>query len=53
MSEELKIGAIFRLIDKLSEMKANGASEAEIEKLQDDIGDLQMNAIVGDLFDED
>ena len=53
MSKELEIAAIFKLIDKLNEMKEMGAAPKDIEDLEDDIGNLQMNAIVGDLFDED
>ena len=53
MSKELEIGAIFRLIDKLNEMKEMGAAPKDIENLEDDIGNLQMNSIMGDLFDED
>lgn len=53
MSKELEIGAIFRLIDKLNEMKEMGAAPKDIEDLEDDIGNLQMNSIMGDLFDED
>jgi hypothetical protein len=41
---------ILRLIDQLEEMRASGASPEEIEKLEDDIGDLQMNLLVGELF---
>ena len=58
MSKELEIGAIFKLIDKvdklnkLNEMEEMGAAPKDIEKLQDDIADLQMNAFLGDLFDE-
>lgn len=53
MSREVEIGAIFRLIEKLNEMKEMGAAPKDIENLEDDIGNLQMNSIIGDLFDED
>ena len=49
---KLQIGAIFDLIEKLNALKEAGASEAEIEKLADDIGDLQMCVAIGDLEDE-
>jgi len=53
MSREVEIAAIFRLIEKLNEMKEMGAAPKDIENLEDDIGNLQMNSIIGDLFDED
>jgi hypothetical protein len=53
MSREVEIDAIFRLIEKLNEMKEMGAAPKDIENLEDDIGNLQMNSIIGDLFDED
>jgi hypothetical protein len=53
MSKELEIGAIFRLIDKLNEMKEMGAAPKDTEDLEEEISNLQMNVLVGDLFDED
>lgn len=49
---KLQLGAIFELIERLNALKASGAPESEIEKLADDIGDLQMNVVIGDLEDE-
>jgi|688.fasta_scaffold367556_2 hypothetical protein len=49
---KIQIGAIFELIERLNDMKARGAPEEEIEKLADDIGDLQMNVVIGELEDE-
>lgn len=49
---KLQIGAIFELIEKLNALKEANAPEAEIEKLADDISDLQMNVVIGDLDDE-
>lgn len=53
MSKELEIKSIFRLIDKLKEMEEMGAAPKDIEQLQDDIGELQMNVLIGELFEED
>jgi hypothetical protein len=50
---KLEIAAIFNLIEKLNVLKEKGAPEAEIENLSEEIGNLQMNSIIGDLFDED
>ena len=58
MSKELEIGAIFKLIDKvdklnkLNEMKEMGAAPRDTENLEEEIQNLQMNAFLGDLFDE-
>lgn len=41
---------IFQLIDQLEEMRKSGAHPSRIEKLEDDIGDLQMNLLMGDLL---
>ena len=49
---KLEIAAIFNLIEKLNVLKEKGAPEAEIEKLADDIGGLQINVVIGDLEDE-
>ena len=59
MSRELEIDAIFRLIDKvdkinkLNEMKEMGAAPRDTKDLEEEIQNLQMNVIVGDLFNED
>jgi hypothetical protein len=43
---------IFRLIDELNKGLAEGTITPEQEeKMRDDIGDLQMNVITGDLFE--
>lgn len=43
---------IFRLIDELNKGLAEGTITPEQEeKMREDIGDLQMNVIVGDLFE--
>jgi len=49
----LKTNNIFNLINKLEKMKSMGAAPKDIEKLEDDIGDLQMNSVLGDIFEED
>ena len=51
MSREKELATILRLIEQLKQLQSSGASEEEIEKLQDDIGDLQMNLTVGDLLE--
>ena len=53
MSSKTEINAVFRMLSELDEKKAQNAPLSEIEKLQDDIGDLQMNILIGDLADED
>jgi hypothetical protein len=58
MSKDLD-DAMFRLIDKvdkinkLNEMKEMGAAPRDTEDLEEEIGNLQMNSILGGLFDED
>lgn len=58
MSNKLELDAIFKLIDKvdklnkLNEMEEMGAAPKEIEKLQDEILNLQMNYIVGDMLED-
>jgi hypothetical protein len=49
---KLEIAAIFNLIEKLNVLKEKGAPKAEIENLSEEIGNLQMNVIIGDLDDE-
>ena len=42
---------IFNLIDQLNKGLADGTiTPDQEEKMCDDIGDLQMNVIIGDLF---
>lgn len=59
MSKELEIKEIFRLIDKvdklnkLNEMKEMGAAPKEVEILLEEIQNLQMNVLIGELFEED
>ena len=52
MSKKTELSTILELVERLKAMQESGAPEEEIEKLSDDIGGLQMNLIVGDLFDE-
>jgi len=58
MSKDLD-DAMFRLINKvdkinqLNEMKEMGAAPKDIAILSEEIGNLQMNSILGGLFDED
>ena len=49
----MEVDAIFKLIDKLNEMKEMGAAPKDVEALEDEISNLQMNAVIGNLFDED
>ena len=53
MSRKVEVSTILKLVEKLNEMKELGAAPKDIENLEDDIGNLQMNVIVGDLLDED
>jgi hypothetical protein len=44
---------IFRLIEELNQGLTDGTlTPDQEEKLRDDIGDLQMNVIVGELFED-
>ena len=44
---------IFKLIEQLNKGLEDGTITPEQEeKMRDDIGDLQMNVIVGDLFED-
>ena len=44
---------IFRLIEELNKGLAEGTlTPDQEEKLRDEIGDLQMNVIVGELFED-
>jgi hypothetical protein len=47
-----QLAAVLKLIERLNEMRSEGCSEEEMDKLSDEISSLQMNLIVGSLFDD-
>lgn len=49
----MHVNDILKLVAKLDEMKKNNEDPEAIERFQDDIGDLQMNHVLGELLDNE
>ena len=47
-----ELAPVLKLVERLNEMRLEGCSEDEMEKLSDEISSLQMNLVVGSLFDD-
>lgn len=49
----MHVNDILKLVAKLDEMKKNNEDPEAIENFQDDIANLQMNHILGELLDNE